>query len=569
MAPATVTIANGAKWQDVAADRQRHRDATIAEVRPPVPEPETLPLNSTKTPAELLTKEEVEITSVNVEDLVKKIASGEWTSTAVINAFLRRAGLAQKLTNCITELLPKRALGRAAELDQYFATHKKPIGPLHGVPISTKELFGLKGEDINASYVSWVGKTVDEDALIVQCLLDAGAVVYARTTQPQTLMAVEAHSNLYGVTVNPYNRTLTSGGSSGGEGALIGIRGSILGIGSDIGGSIRVPAANNGLFGYKPTTSRLPTLGSYAPMAYAESIAVSPGPLSTSLKGLELFTKVVLDRKPWYKQPSLVAFDWRDPATFFPDRKIRVGVFSHDGVVRPHPPILRGIAELVEKLKKSPNVEVVEWKPWKHDLAWATIAALYYADGGAEVKAAVNASGEPWLPLTKFILLDNPHVKEHTIASLWSAVGARDAYRQEYAKLWSETAATDPKGKNRPFDIIISPVGPGVAPKHGTARYWGYASQWNLLDYPGIIFPVADAVGAPEREEPYAYPADYQPLGESDKYFYDLWKEHGAAGYKDAPIALQAVARRFEDEKLFRAVQIVLEEAGLPAVVPA
>lgn len=200
MAPATVTIAGGATWQDVAADRQRYRDATIAEVDPPVPELslENIPLNTTGIPKSVLTEEEIKITSTNVEELVKKIVSGEWTSTVVAKAFLRRAGLAQKLSNCITELLSKKALERAAELDQYLVTNKRPIGPLHGVPISVKEHMGFKGGDANAGFVGWVGQVPEEDSLILQYLWDAGAVFYARTTQPQTLMQLETSSNLYG-----------------------------------------------------------------------------------------------------------------------------------------------------------------------------------------------------------------------------------------------------------------------------------------------------------------------------------------------------------------------------------
>lgn len=200
MAPATVTIANGATWQDVAADRQRHRDATIAEVSPPVPEvrQEEIPLNTTGIPKKLLTEQEIEITNTDVENLAKRITSGEWSSVVVINAFLRRAGLAQKLTNSITELLPKRALSKAAELDLYLAANKKPIGPLHGVPISVKEHIAIKGEDLNAGFVGWVGRVAEEDALIVQYLESAGAVIFARTTEPQTLMQIETDSNLYG-----------------------------------------------------------------------------------------------------------------------------------------------------------------------------------------------------------------------------------------------------------------------------------------------------------------------------------------------------------------------------------
>ncbi len=221
MSPATVTTASGATWQEVAADRQKHRDATIAAIQPPIPDvPAELPLNVTTIPKQLLTAEEVTITETPVEELVALLVGQKWTATEVIKAYLRRAGLAQKLVtrslkdeshfytvqpsanklqaNCVTELLPERALARAAFLDEYIATHKKPIGPLHGVPISVKEHVGMKGLDLNAGFISWVGRTGEEDAYLLQILWAAGAVFYVRTTEPQTLMHLETSSNLYG-----------------------------------------------------------------------------------------------------------------------------------------------------------------------------------------------------------------------------------------------------------------------------------------------------------------------------------------------------------------------------------
>jgi amidase len=101
----------------------------------------------------------------------------------------------------------------------------------------------MEGLGLNAGYIAWWNKVVTEDAHVLQILWRAGAVFHARTTQPQTLMHLETDSNLYGVTVNPYNRDVSAGGSSGGEGALIGLRGSCLGIGTDIGGKPKVDRA--------------------------------------------------------------------------------------------------------------------------------------------------------------------------------------------------------------------------------------------------------------------------------------------------------------------------------------
>ena len=307
------TIEKGTSWQDIAAIAQKHRDESISQLQPPIPDlPTGLPLNLTSLPANLLPKNVIEITESPVEKLLHQMATGKLTSTEVTQSFLQRAGLASKLVNCITELLPERSLQRAADLDKYYAQHGTPIGPLHGLPISVKEHIAMKGLDLNAGFVSWVGNVAPDDGLILKLLWNAGCVFHARTTEPQTLMHLETSSNIYGVTVNPYNTNLTSGGSSGGEGALLGIRGSCLGIGTDIGGSIRSPAANQGLFGFKPTSYRLPLDGFAATMLGQEQIVPVVGPLSTSLEGIKIFMKTLIDQKPWLYEPSLVPMPWKD-----------------------------------------------------------------------------------------------------------------------------------------------------------------------------------------------------------------------------------------------------------------
>ncbi len=226
------------EWREVAQKMQTHRAETIAAVEPAVPEPpKDLPLNVTHIPAKLLPKETISITESTTEQLLPRLAGGELTALEVTKAFLQRAGLASRLANCCTELLPAEALERAKFLDDHFSENGKPVGPLHGLPISVKEHVGMKGLDLNAGFVSWVGRTGPDDAIILKLLWKAGCVFYARTTEPQTLMHLETSNNIYGVTTNPYNANLTSGGSSGGEAALLGLRGSCLGIGSDIGGS--------------------------------------------------------------------------------------------------------------------------------------------------------------------------------------------------------------------------------------------------------------------------------------------------------------------------------------------
>ena len=395
-------------------------------------------------------------------------------------------------------------------------------------------------------------------------------------------MHLETSSNLYGETVNPFNRALTSGGSSGGEGALLGLKGSCLGIGTDIGGSIRSPAANNGVYGLRPTSFRLPYLGCQAPMAGAEAIIPVIGPLSTSLAGLKVFMKVLLDAKPWLREPSLLPFGWREgpEAGWFGSkgekRKLKIAILWDDAVVKPHPPITRALNEVVERLKGEEGITIVDWKPYKHDLAWEILASLYFCDGAAEDSSYIDASGEPWRPLSDFIIKENPHVREHSIFSLYQWVVKREEYRLKYAELWNQTASnykmslkdTEYGDANQEqteeayqdlkdmVDVILCPVGPGAAPPLDCSRYWGYTSQWNLLDYPAVVFPVTQVDPELDKLE-----QGYRPRNEQDEYNYNLYEPEK---YRDAPVSLQLVGRRYEDEKVIEALEMIKEITGAP-----
>jgi Asp-tRNA(Asn)/Glu-tRNA(Gln) amidotransferase A subunit family amidase len=113
--------------------------------------------------------------------------------------------------------------------------------------------------------------------------------------------------------------------------------------------------------------------GLLATMGGAEQIVPTIGPLSTSLEGCKIFTKTIVDAKPWLKEPSLLPFPWKTENFFPAGRKLKVAVLWDDGVVKPHPPVTRALKQIIDKLKSSNNVEVVEWKPFKHDLAWEII----------------------------------------------------------------------------------------------------------------------------------------------------------------------------------------------------
>jgi amidase len=150
------------------------------------------------------------------------------------------------------------AQARAKQLDEELKKTGKPVGKLHGLPLSLKCQIDVKGHEVNMGYVGWVGRIAKKNSVLVDLLLKQGAVLFCYTNVPQALMSGETVNNLYGRTCMPFNRDLSSGGSSGGEGALIAMRGSPLGVGSDIGGSIRIPSAFNALYGLRPSYHRIP-----------------------------------------------------------------------------------------------------------------------------------------------------------------------------------------------------------------------------------------------------------------------------------------------------------------------
>ncbi|KZM23696.1 Amidase [Ascochyta rabiei] len=532
-------------WTEIAEDAQSYRDATITSLNPSAPcLPSVLPKNVLHMPGELLDQSVSSITKLLPEELLVCLANGQLSAVQVTTAFLQHAAISQSLSNCLTELLPTLALERAKELDVYFQEYKRPIGPLHGLPISLKEHLGLQGLRCTTGYVSHWDTIAKEDAHIIQVLRDAGAVFHCRTTVPQTMMHLETDSNLYGVTTNPYNRNLTSGGSSGGEGALIALRGSCLGIGSDVGGSIRSPAANCGIYGLKPTAFRLPTDGWGYMMAGADTVETVVGPLSTSLQGLRIFMKTIIDSEPWLEEPALIPMPWR-PYTVPTERPLRIGVLWHDGIVRPHPPITRALKLVTDKLKEH-NIEIVDFAPHLHDEAWAILSSLYYPDGGKADSEDMASSGEPWRPLSEWIIKDNPCVKKLSVGELAYWFEEREAYRKEYALHW----------KNHGIDALLCPVGPGVAPKHNTAKYWNYTSQWNLLDYPGLAFPVCRV----DKNQD-SWNGGERLLGELDEVNRNLWDSEEFHG---APVGLQLVGRRFEDEKIVGIFEHIAEKIGLP-----
>lgn len=490
----------------------------------------------------ILSAEELSITQdYDAVGLASAIAERKFTAVAVAKAFSKRAIVCHQITNCLSQWFPEDAIEQARILDDYLAKYGKTVGPLHGVPISLKEHIALKGRQTSYGFVATT-HTSDEDSLLVSILRDLGAVFYVKTMQPQGLLHMESDNHL-GRVLNPFNTRLSAGGSSGGEAALVALRGSVLGVGSDLGGSIRSPAAFCGIYGFKPTAYTLPMQG-LLPRGFSAGLNVLPtvGPMCRSLRDMDLFMSRVLDRKPFLIDPLLVPIQWTGTQTRVSGLKI--GIMVTDEMITPMPAIARAIEWAREKLKACSGIKVKSFTPYNARKSHYLVQRMLSLDGGVGFRKLLAASGEPEHYLSTAVIAkatNSSHVDQ--VAMLRAD---RDEFRREMAAHWN----------SQDVDLLLMPVFVGPAPAHDSAIYKSYTSVWNLVDYPSVAIPTplcAKARGMESYESAAC-------IGEEDAYVRSC---HESTCFENAPLGLQLVARKHHDNLLFGALQMLKEPLQL------
>ncbi|KAF2751605.1 amidase [Sporormia fimetaria CBS 119925] len=481
------------------------------------------------------TERELEITETTASAIVKKIASREWTAEEVTRAFCKRAAAAHQLTNCLSEIFFEDGIKQAKALDDHLQKTGEVVGPLHGLPISLKDNFNVTGFDSTVGFTSLVGKPASYNATLVDLLEKLGAVRYCKTNVPTAMMIAETVNNTFGRTVNPLNRKLTSGGSSGGESALIAFGGSPLGVGTDIGGSLRIPAACTGIFTIRPSFGRFTTQRCTSGLAGQEAVTSVNGPMAKTLEDVVFYSKTVVDAQPWTVDPKCVPIPWRSVE---PKPKLKIAVIWNDGIVTPTPPVARAMKETVEKLKNAGH-EVVEWDPALHATALQYLAGMFVADGGKSIKALLAPTGEPVRP-EMAMYKDAP---ELGVFDMWRLQLARSELQRQYLEQWRSY---------EDLDAILSPTTPYASVENGKFRYVGYTGVYNVMDYSAVTFPCG-VVADKEKDQ---YPVDYKPLGEVCKTTHD---DYNAELVHGMPVGLQLVAQRFEEEKVLAMTAMVLE----------
>jgi len=228
------------------------------------------------------------LTRLSGVELARAIRSGEISSREVVEAHIERVRRTNDRVNAIVADRFDSALAEADEADRRVAQADDPaeLPPLLGVPCTIKESIQMEGMPNAVGVLARKEIRSQSSAPVVERIQAAGAIPLGVTNTSELTLWVETSNRLYGLTRNPYDPRRTAGGSSGGEGAAVGAGMAPFGIGSDIGGSIRIPAFFNGVFGHKPTPGLVPTNGQWPPATHDAVRLFGCGPLARRAEDL-------------------------------------------------------------------------------------------------------------------------------------------------------------------------------------------------------------------------------------------------------------------------------------------
>lgn len=410
-------------------------------------------------------------------------------------------------------------------------------------------------------YTGWIGthqgkkddpKYKNYESELVRELRELGAILYCKTSVPHTLMTGETINNIIGYTWNPKNRLISAGGSSGGEGALIGLRGSPIGLGTDIGGSVRIPSAFNGLYGLRPSVGRIPYEGMANSLDGQNSVLSVVGPLGTSARAIKLLTKSILAAQPWNYDPAVVEMPWRQEkedevwsTVNSAQGQLSFGVMKSDKIVNPQPPVARAI-DLVVKAVQRAGHKAIDFHDPMHQEGLAITFTTWGFDAGKDLREAFALSGEK-VSAQIANTLGTPDGDEKTATFIMKNNIAQREWKKAFLDHWNSTASQTETG--RPIDCIITPVAPYPAARPEKYKSYGYTAWVNGVDVSSVVIPVTIADKNIDK-----YEDGYEPINEHDK---TCFEDYDAELYDGAHVGIQLVGRRFQEEKLLAIAEYV------------
>jgi amidase len=425
------------------------------------------------------------------------IRSGEVSAAELVEAHLRRIAKVNPCLNAVAEVLEKTARQSAARVDRQRA-QRNPLPPLAGVPFSIKDSIEVEGTVCTAGTLGRKSAAPSiRDATVVARLRAAGAIPIARTNLPDLLFAFESDNLIRGRTNNPYDFSRTSGGSSGGEAALIAAGGSPFGLGSDVAGSVRLPAHFCGIASIKPTSGRLPRTGHVPPAGGWIETLWQIGPMARRVE--DLTSVLSLLAAPDGRDHTVIGMPLGDPAEL-PIKDLRIAFFTDNGIVPAEAETIAVVQRAAASLENEVDL-IEERRPPGVEESYELEMRMIGPDGGDGLRAFLNAIGstrthpllDGWL-----MKLEPYRTTLDGFAEYWAAL---DRFRERMFAFLQD------------YDAIISPVYPQAALPHGssieerTFQGFSYTMTHNLTGWPaGVVRCGQTAAGLPIGVQIAAHP---------------------------------------------------------------
>ena len=502
------------------------------------------------------------IHELSASELLGHLASREITSSAIVASLRERVRERDRTVNAFC-LLRDEAVAEAAAADER-RRRGEPLGPLDGLPITIKDNVAVAGTAATLGLTSRRDARSSEDAVIVAQLKRLGAIVLGKTNVPQLLLAQETENAIFGVTNNPWNRERVPGGSSGGEAAAVAAGMSPLGIGTDIGGSIRIPAHFCGIFGFKPTLDRWSNRGSHTGLPGQEIVRAQIGCLARTSRDVSLLWEVLDPAAQSAADPRVVPLAAPDP-DHVDLTGLTIGYFDDDPFLEPVPALRRAVQEAREALQAAGAALVPHRPVASEDILFLWLAAIS-ADGGRTIERALDGEApspqlKPSRMMTTLPELARKlggelagRLGERRVARLFGALGEK-----RVEELWRLTQRRTElrleefdRWRRGNLDAVICPPHVVAALPHREsgdfALSLGAEFRWTLLDFPAGVAPVTTV--RPDDIGRYAHRADRveRKVAAIDARSIDL------------PVGVQIVARPHREHVLI-AVMSAIEKA--------
>ncbi|XP_027504642.1 vitamin D3 hydroxylase-associated protein isoform X1 [Corapipo altera] len=494
------------------------------------------------------------ILSLTMMELVEKLKEGSLSPESVLYSYMDKALEVNREVNCVTDFI------HGCEDQLQKLKKQKEKGLLYGIPISIKDHINCKGHISSGGMVKFLGQVKEEDSVIVHVLKHQGAIPFVKTNIPQTMINYDCSNLIFGQTLNPLNHQKSPGGSSGGEGALIAGGGSILGIGSDVAGSIRLPSSFCGLCGLKPTGNRISKQGVVSPLIGMQSVTAMLGPMARDVDSLALCMRALLCEEMFQMDPTVPPIPF-DEEVYTSSNPLRIGYYEGDGYFQPSPSMKRAIQQ-TRKLLQDAGHTLVPFAPPKIDyMVDELFTRGIFSDGAAHLvdcfkgdivdpnlKSQFNTYRLPALVkrILAFILKPiYPRIARDLSAlcgvgsakNLWDQHGAVAVYRTEFIAKWRKLR----------LDVILCPA-LGPAFNHGYAgklfAATSYTNLYNVLNFPAGVVPVSTVTRADEEE-----------LKHYQGHYRDPWDKRlkeAVEGAVGLPVAVQCVALPWQEELCLR-----------------